>query len=79
MAAIKGQRFIDISAVPYDPDRVPSEERALRTRAVSHAREMLGLKGFTLNAHDEALAQRFIDGVIDEAELMGKKYDIAPR
>jgi hypothetical protein len=68
-----GQRYIDISAVPYDPDRLPAEERALRTRAVSHAREMLGLQGFALSAHDEALTQRFIDGVIDEAELEGEQ------
>ena len=73
LSSMKGRHHIETSLVPYDPGRLPSEERVLRSMAVSHAREMLALRGFTLTSHDEVLAERFISGAIDEAELAGER------
>lgn len=71
LAAMNGQHQVSVSAVPLDPSRSPVEERALRTRAVCQAREMLEIQGGKLSPVDEAQAQRFIDGDVDRAELNG--------
>lgn len=68
---MSGRKQVPVVRVPTDFGRGAEQERALRSSAVKHGRELLAANGMKFTSNDEALAARFIDATTNYVELTG--------